>query len=33
MSLLLLVVLGLGAVMGAMSARHVPDEDLMRGTS
>jgi hypothetical protein len=29
----LLVVLGLGALVGAMSARRVPDEDLMRGTT
>jgi hypothetical protein len=33
MSIALLVVLGLGAAVGAMSARHVPDEDLMRGTT
>ena len=29
----LLVVLGVGAVIGATSARHVPDEDLLRGTT
>ena len=29
----LLVVLALGAVVGATSARHVPDEDLLRGTT
>jgi hypothetical protein len=33
LSLMLLLVLGVGAVIGAMAARHVPDEDLMRGTS
>jgi hypothetical protein len=33
MSVALVVVLGAGAVAGAMSARQVPDEDLMRGTS
>jgi hypothetical protein len=33
LSIILLVVLGLGAVAGAMSARRVPDEDLMRGTT
>jgi hypothetical protein len=33
MSIALLVVLGLGAAVGAMSARLVPDEDLMRGTT
>lgn len=33
LSVLLLAVLGLGAVVGALSARGVPDEDLMRGTT
>jgi hypothetical protein len=33
LSVVLLVVLGLGAVAGAMSARRVPQEDLMRGTT
>jgi hypothetical protein len=33
LSVVLLVVLGLGAVVGAMSAQRVPDEDLMRGTT
>jgi hypothetical protein len=32
-SVVLVVVLGAGAVAGALSARQVPDEDLMRGTS
>jgi hypothetical protein len=33
LSVALLVVLGLGAIVGAMSAQRVPDEDLMRGTT
>ena len=33
LSVALLVVLALGAVVGATSARHVPDEDLLRGTT
>jgi hypothetical protein len=33
LSVALVVVLGAGAVAGAMSARRVPDEDLMRGTA
>ena len=33
LSIGLLVILALGAVAGAMSARHVPDEDLLRGTT
>jgi hypothetical protein len=33
LALALLVVLGLGAAVGAMSARRVPAEDLMRGTT
>ena len=33
MSVALLLVLGLGAAVGAMSARRVPEEDLMRGTT
>jgi hypothetical protein len=33
MSVALLAVLGLGAVVGALSARAVPDEDLLRGTT
>lgn len=33
LSVVVLAVLGLGAVVGAMSARSVPDEDLMRGTT
>ncbi len=33
LSVALLVVLGVGAAVGAMSARRVPDEDLMRGTT
>ncbi len=33
LSVALLVVLALGAVVGAMSAQRVPDEDLMRGTT
>ena len=33
LSMVLLGVLGLGALIGAMSARRVPHEDLMRGTT
>ncbi|MEO7369298.1 MAG: hypothetical protein ABIZ69_00440, partial [Ilumatobacteraceae bacterium] len=33
LSIVLLAVLGLGAALGAMAARRVPDEDLMRGTT
>ena len=33
LSMVLLGVLGLGALMGALSARRVPHEDLMRGTT
>jgi len=33
LSIGLLVLLALGAVVGATSARHVPDEDLLRGTT
>ncbi len=33
LSVALVFVLGLGAVAGAASARRVPDEDLMRGTT
>ena len=33
LSIGLLVILALGAVLGAASARHVPDEDLLRGTT
>ncbi len=33
LSVVLLVVLGMGAVVGALSARTVPQEDLMRGTT
>jgi hypothetical protein len=32
-SLMLVAVVGVGAAVGALTARHVPDDDLLRGTS
>jgi hypothetical protein len=32
-SIVLVAVVGVGAAVGAMTARHVPDDDLLRGTA